>query len=523
MGIPAYFSFIVKNHPFIIRKFCNTSLAINNLYLDANSIIYDAIRNIDFATLERSHIHTIVDAVIRKICSYVESIKPSDSLLIAFDGVAPVAKLEQQRQRRFKSQYQLQISRTVYKNPKLDPFNTTAITPGTFFMKELNAGIRSYFTNPSHLNLKRIVLSLSDVAGEGEHKIFEYIRNNAEEHKDANTVIYGLDADLIMLSLNHLHLSEQIYLFRETPEFIKSISADLEPNELYYLDMKGLAVGISQQMTDSETEEVNTNKIFDYLLICFFLGNDFMPHFPALNIRTGGVDKVIMAYKETIKQNEFLVLPDFNIDWPHLRKFVYFLAKQEEKYILEETTLREKLSKRYYPTTTPEEAMKKFEALPLIQKGLENKIKPAVHGWQDRYYVNLFHLADVPAVCTNYLQMLEWNIKYYSRGCVDWRFKYHYHYPPLLQDLIHHIPTRHAPLLLTVEKNPVSELTQLCYVLPRNCLYLLPKEIEKKLMDERERWYVNRCDFIWAYCRYFWECHADLPEIQVNDLESIIK
>lgn len=522
MGIPAYFSFIVKNHPSIIRKFCS-SLAINNLYLDANSIIYDSIRNIDFATLEKGHIPAIVEAVIHKICSYVENIKPSDSLLIAFDGVAPVAKLEQQRQRRFKSQYQLQISRTVYKNPKLDPFNTTAITPGTIFMKELNAGIRSYFCNPSQLNLKTIILSLSDIAGEGEHKIFEYIRNNAEAHKFSNTVIYGLDADLIMLSLNHLHLSEQIYLFRETPEFIKSISAELEPNELYYLDIKSLAVAISQQMTDSEVDIVNTRKIFDYLLICFFLGNDFMPHFPALNIRTGGVDKVIMAYKETIKEKESLVLSDFNIDWAQLRKFVHFLALQEEKYFLEETTMREKFAKRYYPATTPEEAMKKFEALPLIQRGLENKIKPSVHGWQDRYYLNLFHLADIPAVCTNYLQMLEWNIKYYSQGCVDWRFKYHFHYPPLLQDLIHHIPVRQAPLLRTAERNPVSELTQLCYVLPRNCLYLLPKKIEQTLMEQRERWYVNRCDFIWAYCRYFWECHADLPEINICDLEDIIK
>ena len=33
MGIPSYFSYIVKNHPEIIRKLCNNTMKINNLYL----------------------------------------------------------------------------------------------------------------------------------------------------------------------------------------------------------------------------------------------------------------------------------------------------------------------------------------------------------------------------------------------------------------------------------------------------------------------------------------------------------
>ena len=46
MGIPSYFSYIVKNHSEIIKKYSiflqnNT---VNNLYLDSNSIIYDSYR-----------------------------------------------------------------------------------------------------------------------------------------------------------------------------------------------------------------------------------------------------------------------------------------------------------------------------------------------------------------------------------------------------------------------------------------------------------------------------------------------
>jgi 5'-3' exonuclease len=530
MGIPAYFSFLVKNYAGVLRKFEFVDQPINNLYLDANSIIYDAIRSTDFTSLTISQVQHIVNEVIRKITNYVNDIKPNKTLMIAFDGVAPVAKLEQQRQRRFKSQYQIQINRTVYKNLKLDPFNTTAITPGTVFMKELNKGIRNYFVNPSNLNLETIVLSLSDVAGEGEHKIFNFIRSEPSKHSSEHTVIYGLDADLIMLSLNHLHICPNLYLFRETPEFIKSVSADLEPNELYNLDIQTLERAICDQMCGDGA--VNKSKIFDYIFICFFLGNDFMPHFPALNIRTGGVDKVVNAYKASVKADQTIVYVNEEgkhcFHWAVLREFVGFLARLEEQYFLDETEIRDKMSRKYYPTTTPEEKMKKFESLPILSREKELKIKPHINGWQQRYYQHLLHMdGDVTeSISQNFLEMLVWTFHYYSKGCTDWRFKYNFAYPPLLQDLYKAIPSRDGDFFestIDASKNqPIKELTQLCYVLPRNCLYLLPFNLEKTLTDHFDHLYVNKCTFTWAYCRYFWECHADLPPVDISELELFL-
>ena len=115
MGVPSFFSYIVKNHPSIIRKYSKSLLNVDNLYLDCNSIIYDAYSKMKFDSLTDSVTNSIINAVIKKIEYYIDVISPSKTAIIAFDGVAPVAKLEQQRARRYKSGYQNNISRALFK------------------------------------------------------------------------------------------------------------------------------------------------------------------------------------------------------------------------------------------------------------------------------------------------------------------------------------------------------------------------------------------------------------------------
>ena len=85
--------------------------------------------------------------------------------------------------------------------------------------------------------MEKFIFTGSDEPGEGEHKLFGYIRDY-ECHKHEVTVVYGLDADLIMLCLNHLRISKNIYLYRETPEFVKSIDRSINPNESYLLEWR---------------------------------------------------------------------------------------------------------------------------------------------------------------------------------------------------------------------------------------------------------------------------------------------
>lgn len=521
MGIPSYFSYIVKNHPNIIKKLVNNSISVNNLYLDCNSIIYDAVHSIDKNTMTTEN---IINYVIQKIEFFIHLLKPDHTIYIAFDGVAPVAKLQQQRERRYKSWYQNEIIKKIFKDIKIDPWNTTAITPGTIFMSELNKKITDYFSEK-----KNIIVSASDEYGEGEHKIFEFIRKNPEKHSNLlNTVIYGLDADLIMLSINHLPISKNIYLFRETPHFIQSIDRNLEPNETYLLDIPELAKKITLEMNNDIilNSKQENNRIYDYIFMCFFLGNDFMPHFPSVNIRTGGVDKMLNAYKATIGNTNENLTDGKKIYWKNVRKLVSFLADQEEKMFQQEMKLRDKREKFFYPVDTPENIQKKFDALPNYEREIEKYINPYKDEWENRYYKTLLEMdyeeERIKKVSMNYIEGLEWTMKYYTTGCPDWRWSYNYHYPPLLKDLLKVMPYFETEMISFQKEKPVSALVQLCYVVPKPSLTLLPKPLYDTLLLNHDKWYKTDCEFKWAFCRYFWESHVDLPEINIDELEDFI-
>jgi 5'-3' exonuclease len=523
MGIPSYFSYIVKNHSNIIKKLTKNSLKINNLYMDCNSIIYDVIYNIDFSSIKVSDKDAIIYQVIKKIEEYIYLINPDNNIFIAFDGVAPVAKLQQQRERRFKSLYQNKIMKSIYK--KQDAWNTSAITPGTSFMDELNKKINYHFNNAKAYHVNKIIISTSEEYGEGEHKLFQYIRSYPDDHKEKNTVIYGLDADLIMLSINHLPISNNIYLFRETPHFIKTINSELEPNETYLLDIPELSKIITDDMNNNLIS--NVNRIYDYIFLCFLLGNDFMPHFPSINIRTGGIDKLLNAYKITLGASKEVLTDGKKIYWKNIRLLIKHLSELEEEYFKTEMKLRDKREKFYYPTDTSENIFKKFDSIPTYERAIEKKINPFKEDWETRYYQTLFHVEidDIrkKQICFNYLEGLEWTMKYYTIGCPDWRWSYKYNYPPLLKDLIHYIPYFETEFIPLKNPNPVSPLVQLSYVLPRDSLSFIPEKLYNALLIKKDEWYPRECEFTWAFCKYFWESHVDLPDINIEELENFIE
>lgn len=544
MGIPYYFSYIVKNHLSIIKNLDKSKSCgpIQCFYLDCNSIVYDVVHTMNYAELSDTVSGSIIFHVIQKIEEYIRIVAPEKLVYIAFDGVAPLAKLEQQRQRRYKSWYQAQITHSIFNHPlPVDAFNTTAITPGSKFMEELNAKIQRHFVdrwsdNPwgqkhPHVN---ILVSDASVAGEGEHKLFAHLRSRDGDGDEETHMVYGLDADLIMLSINHLPRHPNIYLFRETPEFIKSLDASLEPNSHYFLDIPELAEVINLDlncakptvMSNGTRETHLVNRVYDYIFLCFFLGNDFLPHFPALNIRTGGIDKLLQAYKATLGATHDVMTDGKTIHWRHVRKVVACLAEQEHEFICKEIALRDKLEHRFYPEETPEQVFQKFENVPTQDRALEKFIQPRKPHWQPRYYEALFPITEQDKkqdICINYLEGLEWTFKYYSQGCPDWQWRYNYNYPPLLADLIHYVPYFDTTFVHEKTKHPVDPLIQLCYVLPRASLNLIPDPLYSALIKEHADWYPTQCEFVLAFCKYFWETHALLPEIPLDELTALVK
>jgi 5'-3' exonuclease len=252
-----------------------------------------------------------------------------------------------------------------------------------------------------------------------------------------------------------------------------------------------------------------------------------LPHFPAANIRTGGVDKMLNAYRATIGEKESLT-NGTTIYWNNVRKMVQWLANAEEQFFIAEHKQRNGRERREPPQGTPEEKYKRFELTPLYERDVEKYINPEKPYWQQRYYRALFGMKSdtlgehVKDICVNYLQGLEWTMKYYTTGCPDWRWRYKYNYPPLFQDLIRYIPVFSTEFIPNKPSRPVSEFVQLCYVLPKHSLHLLPSPIHNLLITKYSKWYKDNCQFVWAYCQYFWESHVEMCDIDINELENII-
>jgi 5'-3' exonuclease len=517
MGIPSYFSHIIKNHSNIICK--KNNISIDNLYIDSNSIIYDVIHSLE----DNFSFDNIFKNICIKLMFYINSINPSNNIIIAFDGVAPIAKLEQQRTRRNRNIILNNLNEKINIDKKVN-FDTTQITPGTEFMNRLNVYIKKYFKSIT-LNTN-LILSLSDSPGEGEHKIFKYIRDNKNNHLKENTVIYGLDADLIMLSLLHSEFCNNIYLYRETPNFIKQINYDLNPNELYILNIKLLGYQIALDLNNFN--EISSDEMYilikDYIFLCFVLGNDFMPHSPCINIRTNGIDILLDIYRSNFSYNNSLI-KDNVIIWKNVKKLLSNISNQEKKYLIIEHSKRDKLETRIKNEKNNTSKEDRINNIPLIDRKYEKYINPNIQGWENRYYEilfdNLYEENRIKEICINYIEALEWTFKYYTFDCPDWRWQYKYHYAPLFSDVIKYIPFYDVNLINNMNTKPISAITQLCYVLPKECHYILPNNIVNILNNKLNIDYNNR-ELIYCYCKYMWECHLKLPNINIIELEKLL-
>ena len=108
-------------------------------------------------------------------------VNPKKVLYLAVDGVAPRAKMNQQRSRRFRTSKEAEAlaAKLLARDgslPDQDAFDSNCITPGTDFMLKLGLAMRKWVeykqkTDPVWKNGCDVVISGPDVPGEGEHKV----------------------------------------------------------------------------------------------------------------------------------------------------------------------------------------------------------------------------------------------------------------------------------------------------------------------------------------------------------------
>ncbi|KAI9007521.1 XRN 5'-3' exonuclease N-terminus-domain-containing protein [Phycomyces nitens] len=348
MGIPKFFRWISERYPMSSQLIAENRIPeFDNMYLDMNGIIHNCSHNNN----ESAHFRITEEQIWVGIFNYVDhlfsKIKPKKVFFLAIDGVAPRAKMNQQRSRRFRTAKDAEDTRQRALNkgeqlPAEDPFDSNCITPGTDFMKKLTLQLR-YFINKkvsedSNWQNVEIILSGPEVPGEGEHKIMEYIRlSKAQPGYNPNTrhCLYGLDADLIMLGLvshdpHFALLREEVLFGRQNKKKVTldSMNFYLMHHSLIreYLDMEFESLKKSMEFP-YDLERI----IDDFVLIALFIGNDFLPHLPSLHINEGALSLMFDIYKRVLPTCGGYIQDSGRVNMKRLQVILAELADELEK------------------------------------------------------------------------------------------------------------------------------------------------------------------------------------------------
>lgn len=339
------------------------------------------------------------DQMYAAIFAYIEHlfeiIKPNKVFYMAIDGVAPRAKMNQQRARRFRTAYEaeLNLKKAIEEGaviPKEDPFDSNCITPGTEFMAKLTNNLKYFIhkkiTEDNNWANVEIILSGHEVPGEGEHKIMDYIRS-ARSQPDYNPnlrhCIYGLDADLIMLGL--VSHDPHFALLREEVTFGPRSSKKVEVHDqkFYLLHLSLVREYLElefQSLQEDLSFEYNFDRILDdFILIMYVLGNDFLPNLPDLFINKGAFPLLIATFKQLLLHTDGYINENGTINLQRLSLWLQYLSEFELDNFEKEDVDVEWFNKKLENVSLSGERKRKRGGKLLIlkeQKKLVGLIKP---------------------------------------------------------------------------------------------------------------------------------------------------
>lgn len=544
MGIPLYFKTISKNFPETIISDLNQilksdSAGRNLLYFDLNCLIHPCCRNI----LKLHNSKKVADNVLEKrmlneIIDYmkklIDLVNP-EFIFIAIDGVAPFAKMVQQRERRYKSALTREIDDNMRAEMGIDipnHWDTNAISPGTKFMESLynkiNIHIKNGALDSSSGITRQIIFSSAKDPGEGEHKILDHIRNSGEVKDEDKIIVYGLDADLIMLSLSSG--KKQIYLLREALQFNTVIKDKFLLLDIDFLKF-GLIMTLKEHILDYDSCYIikDIDRIIDdYIFLCYFLGNDFVPHIPGISLKDNGHDLLLKNYIAIlVNYGDYLVdRTKMRINYSFLASFTNKLGSNEKELYMEFTKKRHKQRPTTARSDDPYEHRQEIvNNLPITDpknQHLEREINLGRGKYKSKYYKICFQMEsmeEVDEVCANYVTGLKWVFEYYFKGCSSWHWKYNYRHPPLISDLANYLSKSNINHIKFKASKPFDPITQLMYILPKKSKELVPIEFQSNFSTSF--FYPDYYAIDMIFKRFFWQCPPILPNISIKELKKM--
>jgi len=505
MGIPSYYRKLLKAHKALVQKAHPGS--IDWLWMDFNCLIYHTLRRLPPYT--KADQDAWEAAFLEEIVTYtkkvVVEVKPSKGVHIAIDGVVPMAKMRQQRLRRFKSSWLTENGLAEGQVAGQERWDTNAITPGTAFMAALRKKLEGLCKTK-----KGWTISSSDEPGEGEHKVMAKVRNLAINGSNA---VYGLDADLIVLSLltqNTLKgagKDTSMWLFREQVEEGAMVRDAFGEEQFQWFSIDGLR--------DVLKEEVD---IRDYCCAMSFLGNDFLPSSLGLKMREDGHDVLIDLMGVLKVKGIPLVGPDDEISAAGLKELLRLLALNEEDRI--ESFIRRKVSQgkpfvgSVLPVGDPNWALAQQEEACLLGGGR------LIADWRSVYRSRFLGGASVEDTCRVYMQGLHWIWNYYRGKEVCYNWYYAWDLPPLWSELSGWKGAWDLPLV--VRGADILPVEQLCLVLPPASWHLIPSVKHRGLMKKAPYLFPKSFPFCSVGKRWFWECEVEIPIPSIREVKAIL-
>lgn len=568
MGVPGFFLWLWKNYkgskfvfsksqldPNKDKKLIDKINKLDYLLIDANCLIHPVCfkvlaDNPNITNFEKIETKMIIE-VIKYIEKLINFVKPLKGIYLAIDGVAPIAKIKQQRSRRFKSVYDKNLYDNIRrKYNKEIPFfwNNSAISPGTKFMKKLHDKIIVWSNNFSKESKKQVIYSSCYTPTEGEHKLLQFIRNNqngTKIEKEYTYITYGLDADLIFLILSTG--IKNTFLLREACHFNKS-----KTDILNYVSINTMIDCIINKIKekiinddnyDSETSHINflsklNNKrlIDDFIFICYLMGNDFLPHLPSLNIYEGAIDYLIDTYITILLEN-FNGEISYIINSKLKEKInqVFFNDFIKELSLNEESLLSQNFANkpRRFKCSSSDQYDKEIHKIENLQFRIDDPVKlgsDSIIEYKKRYYKHYFYAEPEEIkelsneMVYSYLEGLKWVTEYYFDKCPSWDWYYPYDNPPFLEDIRDNIyDFKNINFKLGV---PLKPYVQLLAILPKQTNYLLPKCLRKivlNLNSSLSHLYPISFDLDYLNKKKFWMCIPKLPSLEINSIKRSFK